>query len=266
MTHARISNADLRGLAAEVAERRGWNFSQMNSSVDAVPWVYDDVVRSVLFPAAEVLDIGTGGGERFRSFAPFFARGVGIDDDHGMVRIAGEDTPPHLAGTLEFKEMSAVLLEFPNATFDIVLNRHAPISPIEVTRVLRPGGMCITQQVGTNNTQNLYEALGWESNGAYIRASSGGGSDPARPGWELAGAAREFERCGAEVVRAETYDVPYYFTNVRSFVFWLKSVPIPMTFDDDAIVTAVAEFISANTTARGIKTNEQRDLLVVHKG
>ena len=262
MTHARISNAALRSLAAEVAERRGWNFSQVTSSVDAVPWVYDDVVRSVLFPAAEVLDIGTGGGERFRSFAPYFARGTGIDYDREMVRIAREDTPADLAGKLEFKEMSAVQLEFPNATVDIVLNRHAPISPIEVTRVLRPGGVCITQQVGTNNTQNVYEALGWESNGAYIRASS----DPSSSGWELASTAREFERCGAEVVRAETYDVPYYFTDVRSFVFWLKSVPIPMSFDDDANVTAVAEFISAHTTARGIKTNEQRDLLVVHKG
>jgi hypothetical protein len=45
----------------------------------------------------------------------------------------------------------------------VVLNRHAPVYAAEIVRVLRPGGVFITQQVGGQNTQSIFSAFGWQS-------------------------------------------------------------------------------------------------------
>lgn len=74
-----------------------------------------------------------------------------------------------------------------------------------------------------------------------------------------------FQAAGFEVLAQRSYDVRYYFRDVESLVFWLKSVPLPVDFDINAHWRVVSEFVDANTTARGIKTNEHRELLVVRK-
>ena len=62
-----------------VETRRGWDFSRMQDDIDPVPWLYENVVRPYLSPLQRVLDIGTGGGERFLSLADYFGSGIGID-------------------------------------------------------------------------------------------------------------------------------------------------------------------------------------------
>ncbi len=70
-------SANLRDMAETVAPRSGWDFSRMKAERDPVPWDYDDVVRRFLRPTSQVLDIGTGGGERFLAMADAFALGWG---------------------------------------------------------------------------------------------------------------------------------------------------------------------------------------------
>ncbi|MCK4450123.1 MAG: class I SAM-dependent methyltransferase [Anaerolineae bacterium] len=79
---------ELKRIAASVGERRGWDFSCMQTDRDPVPWDYADVVRRYLQPSSRVLDIGTGGGERFLALAPHFGAGVGIDADPTMIQVA----------------------------------------------------------------------------------------------------------------------------------------------------------------------------------
>jgi len=52
---------------------------------------------------------------------------------------------------------------------------------------------------------------------------------------------------------------------VESFVFWLKSVPIPEPFDVEKHWRGINRFIEKNGTDRGIETNEHRELLIVRK-
>lgn len=253
----------LRAVAKMVADRRGWDFASMKVDCDPVPWDYDDVVRAYLSPECRVLDIGTGGGEVFLRLAPLFREGIGIDVDSEMIRVAQEHSPRALRDRVSFLTMSAETIRFPAASFDIILNRQAPFVPAEVARVLRPSGMFVTQQVGDHNTQNIFEALGWESNGTYIRVLLADQGQP--PPISLESAAADFTRSGCMIVRQESYDVPYYFQDLASLVFWLRAAPVPMNFDDDRHVRAIATFIAENRTPRGIRTNEQRDLLVVVK-
>src|SRR3954452_5672435 len=142
---------ELRRIAAEVGPRRGWDFSPVRDDRDPVPWEYEEVVRRYLRPADRVLDIGTGGGERFLALAPSFGLGVGVDADPEMVRAARENTPAALAERVSFVAGPVEMLPVPDTSFDVVLSRHAPVDVAEVMRALRPGGYCITQQVGAQN-------------------------------------------------------------------------------------------------------------------
>ena len=56
-----------------------------------------------------VLDVGTGAGERLRDLAPSFGRGLGIDTDPGMVRLACQNPA---AGNLRFQVCSERLSRY----------------------------------------------------------------------------------------------------------------------------------------------------------
>ncbi len=50
-------------------------------------------------------------------------------------------------------------IPFADEEFDLVVNRHESYCPKEVHRILKPGGLFITQQVGGTNDQELNEWL-----------------------------------------------------------------------------------------------------------
>ena len=243
-------------------ELRGWDFSRLRDDRDPVPWEYEEVVRRYLRPDDRVLDIGTGGGERFLTLAPFFGSGVGTDLDPEMVRVARENTPAALAARVSFATMPAEALAFPDASFDVVLNRHAPAVAAEVARVLRPGGYFVTQQVGGRNTQNLFEAFAWGSNGAYWEAYW---RQRGVPPSSVAHLGAAFQEAGCAMVAQGEYDVGYRFLDVASFVFWLKAVPLPEELDIARHGNRLEAFLARSRTPHGIATNEHRDLLVMRK-
>jgi SAM-dependent methyltransferase len=243
-------------------ERRGWDFSRVQDDRDPVPWEYEEVVQRYLRPDDRVLDIGTGGGERFLALAPFFGSGVGTDLDPEMVRVARENTPASLAARVSFETMPAESLALPEASFDIVLNRHAPAVAAEVARLLRPGGYFVTQQIGGRNTQNLFEAFGWGSNGAYWEAYW---RECGVPPSSVAHLGAAFREAGCDIVARGEYDVGYRFLDDESLVFWMKSVPLPEELDIERHGKRLEAFLARDRTPHGIATNEHRDLLVIRK-
>ncbi|MBN2306211.1 MAG: class I SAM-dependent methyltransferase, partial [Anaerolineae bacterium] len=177
------------------------------------------------------------------------------DADPEHLAVAEENLQKRVACRVKFLAMDAAALEFPTESFDVVLNRHAPAHPAEVARVLKPGGTFITQQVGARNTANICTLFGCGPGGLYADDT----------GQEIAEWANEFRSMGLVVrVRAE-YDVPYFFCDVESLVFWLKAIPMPEDFDITRHWSQVDEIIATTQTLRGFATNEHRELLVVQK-
>ena len=79
---------ELRCIAASVGERRGWDFSRVRDEREPVPWDYIDVVRHYLRPSDRVLDVGSGGGEKFLALATHFGTGIGVDASTEMTWVA----------------------------------------------------------------------------------------------------------------------------------------------------------------------------------
>ena len=137
----------LKLISDSVGERTGWDFSRMRAERAPVPWRYPDVVRQFLPQTGYVLDIGTGGGEKFLALASYFRKGIGTDISPAMIEQAQRNKTARRIANVDLVVMDGLSLGFPDAQFDAVLNRHCDVSVAEIARVLRPNGYFVTQQV-----------------------------------------------------------------------------------------------------------------------
>jgi SAM-dependent methyltransferase len=188
----------LKQISNSVGVRVGWGFSRMRTKRAPVPWDYSVLVRQFLANPACVLDVGTGGGELFLTFAPCFGKSMGIDVNTEMIEQAIRNKRTQEIANVDFEVKDGNHLEFADAEFEIVLNRHCDVNVSETARVLRPRGYFVTQQVAYRNTLNILKAFGWTP------ASFGDGWW--QPMEELAAA---FEQSGCRVVAKAEYDVRY---------------------------------------------------------
>jgi SAM-dependent methyltransferase len=165
--------------------------------------------------------------------------------------VARENTPPELAGKISFMEGWAAALPVADASCDVVLNRHAVVDVAETVRVLRPGGYFITQQVGSQNTFNIVTLFG---------VGPGAGVTDMQ---EIPAITEAFQALGFALTAYGTYNVPYYFQDAASLLFWMRALDIPPDFDIERHWRDVNYLIAEYTTPRGIETNEHRELLIV---
>ncbi len=109
------------------------------------PWDYMDRARQLMKAADAVLDLGTGGGERFGELcASHEGRAVATESWGVNARVASERFGRPGVGVIR---CSSLVLPIGDEAFDLVLNRHEEMEPAEISRVLRPGGRVLTQQV-----------------------------------------------------------------------------------------------------------------------
>jgi len=144
----------------QAAHIHGWDFSHIRGRYqeeDNLPWDYGRLVRQYLRPESRILDIDTGGGEFLLSLGHPYA-----------LTAAAEGYPPNadlcrrtlLPLGIDFREADGGgPLPFPDRSFDLIFNRHGDYDPREIFRLLRPGGVFLTQQVGAENDRELVRLL-----------------------------------------------------------------------------------------------------------
>ena len=197
----------------QAAHIHGWDFSHLDGRYEEendLPWDYRETIRRYLTPTSRLLDLDTGGGEFLLS----------LGHPHRLTA-ATEAYPPNVALCqqvltplgIDFREGDpAVSVPFEDATFDMVINRHGEYVPDEIARVLRPGGLFITQQVGADNDRELVELL-LEN-------------PPALPFplQRLEIAARRFEQAGFTVLEGQEAHRPIRFWDVGALVWFARVI------------------------------------------
>ena len=249
------SEEQVKSLAVKTARWRGWDLVQLRTRRAPVPWRMDEVASSVLTGRETVLDAGCGNGRLLALLAERFVRGIGIDVSRSRIERARLALPMKLRMRVHFTRGSAHAVPAPNETFQLVLSRHAPLFPEEIDRVLAPGGVLITQQIGDQNARAIHAVFD-EARGPL----------PQEP-FEtsiLRGFSALNDR-GYKTLRKEQYDVPFVFADAASMLFWLQAVPVPGDFDIERDAATVGEILRRIATPNGIVTNEHRHLLVMQK-
>lgn len=238
------SQDELDGILTTVSSRIGWNFSVMKTLRQPVPWDYTNVVSEYLTQKDSVLDVGTGGGERFIELAPYFGAGLGVDIDPVMIETAKQNAKD--VKNIEFTESDASLGNI-SQKFNVIVNRHCALDLIAIKEHLAPGGYFITQQVGEKNMNNIKIVLNQQVQKPTITKS-------------------DIETSGLRLVSFCEYDVEYVVKDIESLVFWLKA--LDMLHADlsgaEAIsdVNILNEILKGNVDDRGFVTNEHRYLVV----
>lgn len=253
MTHYSID--EIKKLAVATAGWRGWDLLQSRTRRAPVPWEFRAVVRELLTGKESVLDMGCGYGRDLAALADSFTRGIGVDISKERIDEARLSLPMKLRMRVHFTRASAHAIPAPNGSFHAVINRHTALFPEEVDRVLAPGGVFVTQQVGSEDTRAIFATFN-EARGPL-------------PSWPeellLPRTENVLTSLGYEVLRREEYDVPFLFGDAASLLYWLQMVPLPQDFDIETDADTVLDILDRLGTPQGIVTNEHRELLVMRK-
>lgn len=144
------------------SEFRGFDFSHLKNRMDDEPleWSYvSSVIKAIReMESAVMVDMGTGGGEILSRMQPLPKNTFATESYAPNIKIARERLEP--LGIKVIPTRSEDELPFADNYFDIVANRHTAFESEEVFRVLKKGGVFITQQVGGNNGLDLMDLLG----------------------------------------------------------------------------------------------------------
>ena len=140
---------------AQEAVFSGWDFGWLAGRMiqEDLPWEYPALVRDHFTTAHSLLDMGTGGGELLASLAPLPPDTHATEAYPPNQQLAREMLTPLGVEVHNFTENDP--LPFPESRFDLVINRHESFDSNEIYRILKPGGVFITQQVGGLNNLEL---------------------------------------------------------------------------------------------------------------
>ncbi len=141
------------------AEMLGWDFSYIEGRYlqEALPWDYEAVIRKYLKEEFKILDCDTGGAEFLLQLSHPSRNTAATEGYPPNVLLCKEKLLPL---GIDFKECSnPANLPYESECFDLVLNRHGSFDAKEIYRVLKKGGLFITQQVGDDNDRDLVKSV-----------------------------------------------------------------------------------------------------------
>jgi len=191
----------------------GWDFSYLDGRMieDQAPWSYTSRAAGLMRRASSVIDLGTGGGERFLKLREVWPKKVVVTEDYPPnFRLATERLSPLGVQIVNVPLTDNDPMPFADGEFDLVLNRHSGFNAREVARILAPGGAFLTQQIHGLWAYDLLAAF------------------DAKPQWPestLEKYVPQLKAAGLTITDTQEWSGQLSFTDVGAIVYYLKAVP-----------------------------------------
>ena len=191
----------------------GWDFSYLEGRMleEQPDWSYSARATELMKQLSSVLDLDTGGGERFLKLREYWPQKVVATEHYPPnFKLATERLTPFGAEVMDVELSDFGPMPFDDSEFDLVLNCHAAFNPNEVARVLTLDGTFLTQQVHGLWAVDLLAAF------------------DAKPQWPDATPEKYLPRlkvAGLEIVNHQDWSGELTFTDVGAIVYFLKAVP-----------------------------------------
>lgn len=191
----------------------GWDFSYLDGRMfeEQAPWSYSSRAAELLRRCSSVVDMGTGGGERFLDLQEFWPEVVVATEEYAPnLKLAIERLVPKGAKVVDVRLTDRDPVPFSDREFDLVLNRHSAFNPNEVARILAPGGTFLTQQIHGLWACDMLAAFDVK---------------PQWPGSTLERYVAQLRTTGLTILSAEDWSGRLAFADVGAVVYYLKAVP-----------------------------------------
>ena len=192
----------------------GWDFSYLQGRRQASgdkPWDFETIVLDRLSRTTSVLDVDTGDGCRFAEYltkSGFRGKASATEGYAPNLPLARATLEPL---GVEVHEGGGDRLPFPDASFDLVVNRHGLLDAAETRRVLQTGGWFVTEQVGSQTNLDIHRMLG-----APL---------PRGPAWDCAIARANLDAQRFRIHRADEHFPLTRYADVGALVWYLKAIP-----------------------------------------
>jgi len=195
-----------------IAHIKGWDFSHLDGRYEEdtdFGWDYREVIKRHLTDDMRLLDCDTGGGEFLLSLGHPHQNTAATEGYPPNVELCKRTLLPL---GIDFKPCSdASHLPYPDGSFDMVINRHGDFDAAELYRLLKPGGMFVTQQVGEDNDRELVKAVLPDAKKPF-------------PHMNLTEQKAVFEAAGFEITECGESFRPIRFYDVGAFVWFARVI------------------------------------------
>lgn len=192
---------------------QGWDFSYLRDRhhEEKPPWSYEVEARALLAGVDRALDMGTGGGEKLREFQDVLPRQTLATEGYAPnIPLAQANLRPYGIQVIPYDSEVEPRMPFREGGFPLVLNRHEAFNAAEVARILRPGGVFLTQQVGGRELEELYTIFDFA---------------PSYPHVTLENFRQQLEAAGLRTEKALAWRGESRFDDVGALVYFLHAAP-----------------------------------------
>ena len=195
-----------------IAHIHGWDFSHIHGRYEEendLPWDYETIVRQFLTPDMRLLDYDTGGGEFLLSLGHPHDKTSATEGYAPNIELCKDRLKPLGIDLKPCNDPRRI--PYDDGTFDIVINRHGDFFAKELYRLLKVGGLFITEQVGGKNDIDLIRMVLPDTPILH-------------PELNLKTQQQVFEDAGFQIVQAEEAYRPILFYDIGAFVWFARII------------------------------------------
>ncbi len=233
----------------DVAKEQGWSFNSINPLVEyPIDYFYYKEVANAIKPTTIMLDIGCGSGEKAVRYFSNAKKVIMLDNEPEMLKRVEQNVEKILTQKEQEKFETKLAncdakLDFKDEYFDLVVSRHCGGNMNEIYRVLKKGGIYISEDVDHEDCLELKELFGRGQGYNNLKSQK-------LEKQKIINVCVDLKFTNIEL---KNFHYIEYYPNKEQLKYLLTRTPILEYYDENTDDVILEKYIEQNTTDKGIK-------------